>query len=224
MRNALTRAVASVADAVGVDTNGDVSGEDAHAPEVHQILDAALDLFAAHGIKRTTIGDIARRAGIDRVTVYRRIGNKDQVIQAVVTREATRLFEEVSATARRGTTLEARVELGFTAMLGQVRGNAMLARMLQVEPELVLMQLTTEGSLLVTGATIATLGFFGEAVEDGLLESIDGMETTAELLVRIVHSFMLTPRALIDMDTVEQVNEFARLHVVPMVLGSFARR
>lgn len=218
MRNALTHAVATVADSVGADIDGSDSPAGSHAPEVHRILDAALDLFAEFGIKRTTIGDIARRAGIDRVTVYRRIGNKDQVIQSVVTREATRLFEQVSATARQGTTIEERVELGFTTMMEQVRGNAMLARMLQVEPEIVLMQLTTEGSLLVTGATMATLGFFGEAVEDGLLDTTEGMEAGAELLVRIVHSWMLTPRALIEVDTTEQLRDFARRHLVPMVL------
>lgn len=224
MRNALTRAVASVADSVGVDIDATITADGGHAPEVHAILDAALAQFAELGIKRTTIGDIARRAGIDRVTVYRRIGNKEQVIQAVVTREATRLFLEVAATARRGTTLEERVELGFTAMMQQVRGHAMLARMLQVEPDTVLMQLTTEGSVLVTGATIATLGFFGEAVEDGLLETTEGMEADAELLVRVVHSYLLTPRALIELDTPEQLTDFARRHLVPTVLRGRAGR
>lgn len=194
------------------------------APEVHAILDAALSLCAEFGVKRTTIGDIARRAGIDRVTVYRRIGNKEQVIQAVVTREATRLFTEVSTTARTGTTIEERVELGFTAMMQQVRGHAMLARMLQVEPETVLMQLTTEGSRLVTGAVVATLGFFNEAVEDGLLDSTDDMEASAELLVRVVHSYLLTPRALIELDTPAQLGDFARDHLVPMVLRARAGR
>lgn len=192
--------------------------DDDHAPEVHRILDAALQQFAEFGVKRTTIGDVARRAGIDRVTIYRRVGNKDEVIQAVVTREATRMFLEVASTARRGTTLEERVELGFTAMMQLVRGNAMLARMLQVEPEVVLMQLTTDGSRLVTGAVIATLGFFGEAVEDGLLASTDDMEASAELLVRVVHSYLLTPRALVELDTPAQLREFARDHLVPMVL------
>ncbi|KRA37657.1 MULTISPECIES: TetR/AcrR family transcriptional regulator [unclassified Nocardioides] len=192
--------------------------DDDHAPEVHRILDAALQQFAELGIRRSTIGDVARAAGIDRVTVYRRIGNKDQVVQAVVTREATRLFEEVTATARRGATLEERVELGFTAMMQQVRGHALLARMLQVEPDLVLMQLTTEGSRLVTGAVVGTLGFFEEAVQDGLLASTDGMEASAELLVRVVHSYLLTPRALIELDTPAQLGEFARDHLVPMVL------
>lgn len=218
MKDALSRAVTAVADSVGPD---DASRR---SPETQRILDAALEQFAEFGIRRTTIGDIARTAGIDRVTVYRRVGNKDAVIQAVVTREATRLFERVAATARRGTTIEERVELGFTSMMEQVRGNAMLVRMLKVEPETVLMQLTTDGSLLVTGATVATLGFFDEAVQDGLLDSTDGMEAAAELLVRIVHSYMLTPRALVDLDTHKKLRDFARAHLVPMVLREMSHR
>lgn len=213
MRDMLTRAVTALAES-------DPTAQ--RVPEVEQILDAALALFAEHGIKRTTIGDIARRAGIDRVTVYRRIGNKEAVIQAVVTREATGLFELVSRHARAGHTIEERVELGFVSMMGQVRGHALLARMLKVEPETVLMQLTTEGTLLVTGATLATLGFFQEAVDDGLLDSIEGMEPCAELLVRVVHSYLLTPQALIELETPEQLRDFARAHLVPMVLRSRA--
>lgn len=218
MKDALSRAVNAVADSPGLDEAA------RRSPETQRILDAALNQFAEFGIKRTTIGDIARAAGIDRVTIYRRVGNKDAVIQAVVTREAIRLFELVTTTARRGTTIEERVELGFTSMMEEVRGNAMLARMLQVEPETVLLQLTTEGGLLVTGATTATLGFFGEAVEDGLLETTDGMDASAELLVRIVHSYMLTPRALIDLDSHQKLRDFARTHLVPMVLRAVPQR
>lgn len=218
MKDALSRAVTSVVDAPGLDEAA------RRSPETQRILDAALNQFAEFGIKRTTIGDIARTAGIDRVTIYRRVGNKDAVIRAVVTREAIRLFELVTATARRGATIEERVELGFTSMMEQVRGNAMLARMLQVEPETVLLQLTTEGGPLVTGATTATLGFFGEAVEDGLLETTDGMDASAELLVRIVHSYMLTPRALIDLDSHQKLRDFARTHLVPMVLRAVPQR
>ena len=217
MKDSRSRAVTAVVDLPGLD-------DAARSPEAQRILDAALEQFAEFGIRRTTIGDIARTAGIDRVTIYRRVGNKDALIEAVVTREATRIFEMVTATARRGTTIEERIELGFTSMMEEVRGNAMLARMLEVEPETVLIRLSTDGSLLLTSATMGTLGFFDEAVADGLLETTEGMEASAELLVRIVHSYMLTRRALVDLDSHQKLRDFARAHIVPMVLrGASAR-
>src|SRR5919106_3054835 len=69
-------------------------------PADEAILDAALDQFCLIGVRRTSIDDVARRAGINRVTVYRRIGPKEALVSAVITRELGRLVGAVeSATA-----------------------------------------------------------------------------------------------------------------------------
>ena len=70
-------------------------------PGVEEVLDAALAQFEDLGIRRSTIEDIARRAGIDRVTVYRRVGSKDDVTQTVIAREVHRMMEEVVACGER---------------------------------------------------------------------------------------------------------------------------
>jgi AcrR family transcriptional regulator len=51
------------------------------------ILDAALDEVLAHGIRRTTASDIARRCGIARQTLYRYWPDAQSVFAALVTRE-----------------------------------------------------------------------------------------------------------------------------------------
>ncbi len=51
-------------------------------PATERLPDAALAQFEDMGLRRTTIEDIAKRAGVDRVTVYRRLGSKDDVIQS----------------------------------------------------------------------------------------------------------------------------------------------
>ena len=196
----------------------DPAGPATVVPEVARILDAAWKLFSEVGTRRTTIGDVARQAGIDRVTVYRRVGNKDDVVQAVVGREALTVFTTVARAARAGGTFAERIELGFSSMMRLVRGNPMLNRMISLEADTVLLQLTTEGADLLRVATSATLTVFEEAVQDGLLATTEGMASKAELLVRIVHSFMLTPTALITLDTDHQLRAFAREHLVPMLL------
>ena len=50
------------------------------------ILDAAEDCFSLVGVRRTTIEDIAAAAGVSRITVYRRIGNRDKVVLTVLVR------------------------------------------------------------------------------------------------------------------------------------------
>lgn len=51
------------------------------------ILDAALAEVLAHGIRRTTASDIARRAGVSRQTLYRYWSDAQALFAALVTRE-----------------------------------------------------------------------------------------------------------------------------------------
>lgn len=57
------------------------------------ILDAALEEVLAHGIRRTTASDIARRADVSRQTLYRYWPDVQALLAALVTRE---LFAVVS--------------------------------------------------------------------------------------------------------------------------------
>jgi len=51
-----------------------------------RILDAATELFAKHGYGETSIEAIAGHAGIGKLTLYRRFGDKDALFQAVAVR------------------------------------------------------------------------------------------------------------------------------------------
>lgn len=58
------------------------------APDTEVVLlDAALVEVLAHGIRRTTASDIARRAGVARQTLYRYWPDAQAVFAALVTRE-----------------------------------------------------------------------------------------------------------------------------------------
>lgn len=54
------------------------------------IIDAAEDCFAVVGVRGTTVDDIAAAAGVSRITVYRRVGNRDQIVLAVLVRVTER--------------------------------------------------------------------------------------------------------------------------------------
>ncbi|MER7540402.1 TetR/AcrR family transcriptional regulator [Streptomyces sp. NPDC097704] len=53
-----------------------------------QLLDAARGVFHETGYSAAQISDIARRAGTTKPTLYARLGNKEQIYQRVVQREA----------------------------------------------------------------------------------------------------------------------------------------
>lgn len=192
-------------------SNGDSS------PEVEKILDAALLLFADIGIQRATIGDVANRAGVNRVTIYRRIGSKDDVIEAVITREATRLFTDIADAARLGKTFEDRVAAACATTLDGLRNNPILNRLLTLEAETVLIRFTVEAGPLMIAAIAATMQIFEEAAEDGLVESTDDLAPRVEVLVRVVHSIFLTPQALVPLSTYDDLVAFAHSHLVPII-------
>jgi TetR/AcrR family transcriptional repressor of mexJK operon len=61
-----------------------------------RILDAAAELFTKHGYGETSIDAIATHAGIGKLTLYRRFGNKETLFQAVVVRLSEKWRAEVS--------------------------------------------------------------------------------------------------------------------------------
>ena len=62
---------------------------------VDRIASAALDQFAEYGIRRSTIDDVAKRAGVSRVTVFRRFTNKEHLVEFVIAREIRRGVHEL---------------------------------------------------------------------------------------------------------------------------------
>lgn len=54
------------------------------AESTQRIIDAAADLFARQGIKATSTREIAKKAKISEVTLYRQFPRKEQLIQAVL--------------------------------------------------------------------------------------------------------------------------------------------
>src|SRR6185437_10647119 len=62
-----------------------------------QILDAAYELLLAVGMRRMSMADIARRAGVSRATLYRRWPNVQAVIGTLTTREFAALSADAFA-------------------------------------------------------------------------------------------------------------------------------
>jgi AcrR family transcriptional regulator len=70
-------------------------------PRVGAVLDAAESCFARRGMRRTTVEDIATTAQIARITVYRRVGNRDEVILATLLRVTDRFLRSTRRRLRR---------------------------------------------------------------------------------------------------------------------------
>src|SRR3954465_13086405 len=66
-----------------------------------QILDATRASVLAVGVRRTTLTDVARRAGVSRMTVYRLVPDVTTLILEVMSREFAALIAESEQHVRR---------------------------------------------------------------------------------------------------------------------------
>jgi AcrR family transcriptional regulator len=102
------------------------------------LLDAARECVLDVGFRRTTLTDVARRAGVSRMTLYRRFTDVRSLVADLMTREFGDLLAKASADA--GGAPTARERLVSVAVAG-VRGlwaDPLFVRVLDVDPELLL--------------------------------------------------------------------------------------
>lgn len=96
------------------------------------ILDAAFAEVLSHGIRRTSISDIARRCGIARQTLYRYWPDAQAVFAALVTRELLDAVPTASAAPRSLTELIATL----VGTADRIRRMPLITRLRDTDPEL----------------------------------------------------------------------------------------
>lgn len=184
-----------------------------------RILDAALVQFANVGVKKTTIEDIARRAGVDRVTVYRRIGSRDDVVQAVTTREVATVLTELGDISARHDDIGDLISAIFVTVVTRWRAHPLVNRMLLLEPERVMTKLTVESAETLAMSIAATAAALQGAADRGLLPDMPDLTTRAELLCRVIHSLIVAPHGTLQLQTEAELDAFARGYLTPLVIG-----
>ena len=93
-----------------------------------RILQATLELFQVHGIKKTTTNDIARKAGVSPATVYNHFGSKEDLVRATVRYFLTSTAADFSKIFKGDLSFLEKMEqilLYKSDMLGQYQGEFM---------------------------------------------------------------------------------------------------
>src|SRR6476661_5599908 len=97
------------------------------------LLDAARDSIVAVGWTRTTLTGVARRAGVSRMTIYRRWPDMQTLLGDLMTRE----FSGLPGLPGRGP-VRARIAHGTAATVSALRANDLFHKIVHVDPELLL--------------------------------------------------------------------------------------
>lgn len=101
------------------------------------VLDAARDCVLAVGVRRTTLTDIARRAGVSRMTLYRRWPDVRTIVADLMTRE----WVGIAAAVRPpddGSPVRDRLVGSLVEGVRTFRAHPLLRKIVEVDPELLL--------------------------------------------------------------------------------------
>jgi len=172
-----------------------------------RLLDATLEVAAVHGISRLSVGDVAKRAGLSRQTLYKHFASRDELVSRTVMREAGRMVELVIATASLHDDPVASLEAAVLETLHLVRDHPLLDRLVATEPE-ALLPLLIDGEGAVLGAIRA---ISRQIIEERVPEAGGaGARSAADLLSRMLVSYAVrTPD-----QTPEEVARFLATAVV----------
>jgi len=184
---------------------------------IDDILEAALEEFSDVGIRRTSIDDVARRAGLARATVYRHVGAKDQLLRLVIEAETRRGIAELDrALEGHDDDAAAALEAGFVFLVGYVRGHPLFDRVLHREPELLLPALTIDGGPALETYRSLIAVRLKDWQDRGRIAPVN-LEHAAEAIARFAVSLVLTPHGGADAGDPGPVAAFARETLLPML-------
>ncbi len=181
-----------------------------------RILDSARSLYIEYGLRRTTMEDVAKKAGMGRATLYRRFSEKDQLFKAVIFRELQRhLVILEDAIKDKTSALDALLE-AFIQFSGQVNGNEVLQRLLKTEPDHVLPYLTTDFDVIMSFSRHYLAVQIQRAQKLGHIRQGDA-NVMSEMLLRLSQSLMLSPGGAINPANEESMREFAESYLRPLL-------
>jgi AcrR family transcriptional regulator len=188
-------------------------------PASERILDAALELVAASGLRNLTMDGAATRAGVGRMTVYRRFGDRESLIDALAAREARRCLAELDRAVDPALPVGEGIAQGFVASLRLIRAHPLLDRFARHEPEAALQALNADGAAILAMGREFVAGRLAEAQARGEVDPALETRQAAEILVRLGLSFLLMPESAIPLSDPEAAADTARELIAPILGG-----
>ena len=176
-----------------------------------RLVDAALTCLGRYGLRKTSLDDIAREAGVSRATVYRIFpGGKDTVVGSVLRHVVGRFCHGLDADLAAAASLEELVTAGVGTVLRQAADNPVLASLIEHEPELVLPHFAFHQLERVLDLADAVCGpHLRRFLPD------DAVRPAAELLARVVLTFAFRPAPWVDAHDARSVRRLVHTYVVP---------
>lgn len=191
------------------------------ASPVHQdpVLDAARATVLDFGVRRATLTEVARRAGLSRMTVYRRYSDGNELMRALMSREfGAVLVEAQNRAAGLKDPLE-RVVAGVSETLAMLMEHPLMLRLLELEPEMLLPYLTDRVGAFQRAGRQALAAWIAEAQELGAIRD-GGPERLASTIELAARGFVLAARTQSPQERDAVLRELERMIEAYLTPGS----
>jgi len=149
----------------------------------------------AVGWRRTTLTDIARRAGVSRMTIYRRWPDMQTLLGDLLVREWSELLLESGMISDAEGTTREQIARGITSMVGALRDNELFLRIIEVDPELLHPYLFERIGRNQTWILELTQQYVETGQADGSVRAGDA-RTIAHTLLLTTYGFVLSAHTL----------------------------
>ncbi|WP_370416368.1 TetR/AcrR family transcriptional regulator [Streptomyces fradiae] len=161
------------------------------------VLDAARDCVLAVGVRRTTLTDVARRAGVSRMTLYRRWPDVRTLVGDLMTREWIAVAAGAMPPPDDDRPERARIVEGLVAGVAAFRSHPLFRKILDVDPELLLPYVLDRRGASQDALLGLLLTALEEGHEDGSVRRAHP-DLQARSLLLVVQSFTLSLRTMAD--------------------------
>lgn len=156
-------------------------------------MEAAVACFSEMGFHKTNMEDVAKRAGMARSTLYRYFKDRDELILAIVEREAANLALEIVQRISRYSNIRAYIVEGILYAYDATYQNPLLAKLFEEESTSIANRLLLATNKLQVVAVEALKQLIQPAQESGMLRKDVSLELMMDWLLRILISLLTIP-------------------------------
>lgn len=182
-------------------------------PETSRLLDVARSEFVSHGIRRASISEIARRAGVSRPTLFRRCGDKDDIVTAVAARDLVEFFARAQVALKALESLEDKVVEAFVLGVREAREHPMIQALKEFDDRMLLQKLLDTNS----PSARMMLHAIAQLVQDEGVTPSTAIENALEISLRITATLLASPSTALPTDSDESARAFARQYLTAIV-------
>ena len=175
------------------------------------IIDAAHTCFRECGLRKTTVVDIGRVAGVSRSTIYSYFRDKAEIVEACAENTSYRFYREMAKAMDAGSLLEDKLSLAASFVW---RARRYIEPEKYFDEDEVGLLLTKNAGVLLRECVDFVAPYLTAAKLTGEIRKDVDVKIAGEVFARLLFSLFSTPSSTLDLDDPDVVHRLVCDHLV----------